>query len=370
MKRPHDHQASRITFVGTLPPPVTGMTLLTARVANRLQEAGQVTLLDWSSGLSRKGLRFRFARMVRVLRSLVTLLCRGPVRNARLYLVANSSWGLYLTGVFAFCAGRLGYRVYLHHHVYSYIDRYDWRMAWIDRCMTGNGVHVVHCDQMIEDFRRRYHSVCRFAVVFPSVVSIPLAKPHFSAHRPFRLGLLSNLTISKGLDLAIDTFNQLAASGQQVRLDLAGPVQSRQAKRLLREALAAHPASVRYWGPLFDEEKVRFFSNLDAFLFPTKYRNESWGIVLHEAMAAGVPVITYDRGCTRTAVGEHAGLVIERDADFTSIAAAQIQKWIDREDEYRAASQAAIDQAEFLQREGARTLDKFVAEMFSPADFP
>ena len=110
---------------------------------------------------------------------------------------------------------------------------------------------------------------------------------------------------------------------------------------------------------------MRFFSDIDAFLFPTKYRHESWGIVLHEAMAAGVPVITYDRGCTRVVVGEHAGVVVDRDGEFASVAAVQIMRWMDHDDEYRAASKAAIEQADYLHREGQRTLTQFVQRMYS-----
>lgn len=362
MPSPNESQVE-VWVLGPLPPPVTGMTLLTQQIVAKLQECGPITMVNWSPGFSRKGIRFRSVRICRVLKSLLHLLRRGRVENGRLYLVSNSNWGLYFTAILVFCARRLGYQIYLHHHVYSYIDRYDWRMSWIDWLIRDVGVHIVHCEKMVEDFRDQYGTSSRFTIVCPSVVSIPLGKKRFAAHRPFRLGHLSNLTIAKGLVTVLDTFHSLRRMGQNVCLELAGPVQSGEASRVLQQTLLDYPELVKYWGPLFGKDKSQFFSEIDVFLFPTQY--ESWGIVLNEALAAGVPVITYDRGCTRVVVGERAGLIVHPNQKFTEMACRQICRWIASEEEYRAASQAAIEQADYLHREGERTLSQFVHQMFS-----
>ena len=36
--------------------------------------------------------------------------------------------------------------------------------------------------------------------------------------------------------------------------------------------------------------------NIDLLIFPTRYTNETEGIINHEAMSRGVPVIAYGRG--------------------------------------------------------------------------
>jgi glycosyltransferase involved in cell wall biosynthesis len=355
--------SAELVVLGTLPPPVTGHTVLTEQVVRRIQSAGPVRFFNWSTGLSKKGFKFRTTRVLRVLQSLLHLLRRGRVRNQRLYLVANSTrFGLYLTALVVALARRLGYQLYLHHHSYLYIERHDWRMAYIDRRMSPGGVHVVHSEKMAADFQRRYDSLCGFRIVYPSVVKIPLGRPRPSPGRPFRIGHLSNLSIAKGLDLVIETFEALLRA-RDVRLELAGPVQKGRAQDALKAVVARHPTTVRYRGPLYGDDKLNFFEQIDAFVLPT--RNESWGIVLHEALAAGVPVITFDRGCTQTVVGKGAGLVVSPDADFVQLASRQIERWIEREDEYSAVSQAAIDQAESLHREGERTATEFAAHVFS-----
>jgi glycosyltransferase involved in cell wall biosynthesis len=356
-----------IWVLGTIPPPVTGMTLLTEQVVRGLQRAGPITFLNWSPGMQRRGLRFRFRRVTRAIASVGRLLAHGRVRNSRLYLTANSSrGGLVLTGIVVAVAVRLGHRVYLHHHTYAHIDGYDWRMAWIDRTMGRRGVHVVHAQQMIDDFRARYPTQCGFEVVYPSIVAVELGQPKDAPGTPFRLGHLGNLMPAKGLHVVLETFETLRSKGCNVCLKLAGPFHTREAKAVVERAVDRHGGLVQYEGPLYGQAKRRFFTEIDAFLFPS--RSESWGIVLHEAMAAGTPVIANDRGCVRTAVGDRAGLVVARGEDFLSLAVPQIQRWMADGDLYRAASQAAIDQAAYLHEQGKRTLEAFVAHMFSAGD--
>lgn len=287
-----------------------------------------------------------------------------------LYLVANSQSGLYLTAVLVFVSRALGYSIYLHHHVYWYIDRYDFRMGWIDRWMSKAGTHVVHCDKMAADFRRRYGSKSKFLCVYPSIVSIPIGRAHCALGSPLRIGLLSNLTIAKGVDLAIETFRSLVSKGQAVELRLAGPAKDRETRRLIDRAVADYSETIQFLGPQYGTEKTEFFNNLDVFLFPTRYENESWGIVINEALAAGVPVITCNRGCTATVVGDRAGLVVDSADAFVEQATHQIQRWIDTPDEYLLASQAAIEQAHQLERLGQQTLDHFAEHLFSGVAVP
>src|SRR5262245_17120803 len=303
----------KVLVIGPLPPPVTGMTLLTQKVLQRLQEAGPVTIWNLSHGRPKNTPRTHAIRVFNTLKCAGKLMLHGRTQSGRLYLVANSRSGVLLTGALVFIGRRLGYRIYLHHHTYGYIDTYHRRMAWIDRQLREDSVHIVHCDQMISDFQRKYPTRCRFATVYPSVVSLDIDQPRLSPGSPFRLGMLSNLTIDKGVDLAISTFSKLHSEGRQVCLTLAGPIRSPAAKSLIDKALAEYPQQVSHLGAVYGQAKAQFFANIDALLFPTQYNEESWGIVLNESLAAGAPAITFDRGCTRTVVGKRAGLVVPRE---------------------------------------------------------
>jgi glycosyltransferase involved in cell wall biosynthesis len=351
-----------------LPPPVTGMTLLTEKVVDRLREKTAITVATWTAGDSRQRPHTRTLRLLRAAKCLAKLVLHGPVRNTHLYLTANSKGGLIMTGMLVNAARRLGYQVYLHHHAYNYIDQYDKKMAWIDRSMGPEDVHLVHCPQMMEDFRARYPSKSRFAYLYPSIVSLPLTQPRGQISEPFRLGFLANLTVAKGLDLVLETFRVLRQRGRNVRLCLAGPCNTVEAELLVSQALQEHEGLISHVGGVYDERKIEYFNSIDCFLFPTKYDCESWGIVLNEALASGLPVITTDRGCVRTLVGTRGGSIVDDPRDYVDHAVRRIEAWIDSPQEYVAASRAAIEQAEYLHREAAIQLEHVTSQICAPAN--
>ncbi len=360
-----DADRPTVVVLATTPPPVTGMTLVTEQVVCALEKAGPTTFFNWSTGISKRGLMFRTARVLRILRSFFFLLRNGRVRNGRLYIVANSKIGLLLTAAVVWLARRLNYTVYLHHHTYYYIDERDWRAAWINRMLGGHGVHVVHTPQMADDYQHVYPGAGPFVFVYPSVVVAPIGTVRGEISSPIRLGHLANLSVGKGLDLVLDTFQTLRDRGHDIRLTLAGTFLTQEARRVVEQAVKDNGGLVEYVGPVYGEDKTRFFASIDCFVFPS--RSESWGIVLHESMASGVPVVAYNRGCARTVIGEQAGVIVDRDANFAAIAVDQIERWINDKSTYHVASQAAIEQALFLEREGDRTLNEFVAMMFAPS---
>jgi glycosyltransferase involved in cell wall biosynthesis len=355
---------AKVVVLGRVPPPVTGMTLFTQKILEQMQAVGPVDFINWSIGATKRTAITRVRYAAKSFRSWIELLRRGRVKDRRLYLVSNSGAGLYSTAALTWLAARLGYSIYLHHHVYNYIDQYDRRMARIDRWMGPCGVHVVACRGMIRDFQRQYHTPRRFAIVRPSAVVVKVGSPRRGQFVPLRLGMLSNLSLAKGLDQAIETFAELHRAGRPVTLTLAGPALDRAASRLITRTLADYPGHVHYLGAVYNEAKSRFFAGIDVLLFPTQ--QESWGMVLHEALAVGIPVIANDRGCTALVVGEKAGLVVHRGEDFVESAGAQLARWQDQPAEYAAASSFAIEQADFLNREGQRTLAEFARHMFSP----
>ena len=192
--------------MGPFPPPVTGMTALTEKFVQGLQRKLPVRISSWSSGDDRQRPHKRALRVLRALSCLAKLRMHGRVRNARLYVTANNKAGLHLTRLFVQTGRRLGYTVYLHHHTYNFIDAFDPKMAAINESMGPGDVHVVHCPQMIEDFQRQYPVRCKFEYVYPSIVSMPLGQPRSTLPATFRLGMLANLTVEKGLDIVLNTF--------------------------------------------------------------------------------------------------------------------------------------------------------------------
>ncbi|HEX3601085.1 MAG TPA: glycosyltransferase family 4 protein [Lacipirellulaceae bacterium] len=362
------NQTPFVWAMAALPPPITGMTVLTEKVVEGLQRKQPVRVSNWSSGDDRRRLHTRALRVFRASMCYASLISHGRVRNAKLYLTSNHKSGLHFTKLFVKTGRRLGYRIYLHHHAYNYIDHFDSKMAAINASMGPHDVHLVHCPQMIEDFKRKYPVDCQFDYVFPSIVSLPLSRPRIGMPTVFRLGTLANLTVEKGLDIVLTTFRALHTLQPNVRLTLAGPCGSAEAERLVAAAVREHHGLVEHIGAVYGERKQQFFDSIDCFLFPSKWNAESWGIVLNEALAAGVPVIASNRGCIRTLVGGHAGLVVDDPTTYVDTAVRQIETWRANQQDYVATSRAAIEQADYLHRQAALQLERLATHICSPGE--
>lgn len=80
------------------------------------------------------------------------------------------------------------------------------------------------------------------------------------------------------------------------------------------EPLLADPL-VEFVGEIGDQEKGRFLGGADALLFPIDWP-EPFGLVMIEAMAAGAPVIAYDRGSVREVIEEGlTGFIVNNEAE-------------------------------------------------------
>lgn len=104
------------------------------------------------------------------------------------------------------------------------------------------------------------------------------------------IGHLANLSAEKGTVDLLEASNRLAARGIDHRLILAGPEM-----RNARAALAdSQPNRVICLGAIDDADKRAFFAGIDVFALPS--RSDSFGLVLLEAWANGVPNVVYRAG--------------------------------------------------------------------------
>ena len=104
----------------------------------------------------------------------------------------------------------------------------------------------------------------------------------------------------KGIDDLIKTIGYLAERVESFRAVLVGNVEA--ALRPLFDACGLSNV-VEFAGFVPEEEKLKFFKRSRVFLMPSRY--ESWGIVIGEALACGVPVVAYDIDAYRPIFGEY-----------------------------------------------------------------
>lgn len=355
-----------ITVHGVLPPPVTGMSACTRSMIDLMAARMPVESYSWSNGAPQLSLWFRLSKAVRAQLSPWKLLFSRRREQHVFYMPSNAGAALYLNWLAIAAARVRGYRCAVHHHIYIYLTRYDWRIKVLDRLLGRDGLHVVLCPDMERRLRSLYDCRASIAIV-PSTLQLlqssfapaaPAATDR-SPDEPFCLGLIGNLSLAKGLDVAIDTLRALCQRGRDVRLILAGPTQSSVETELIDQAREEFGSHLDYRGPVYQEEKQRFFGDLQALIFPTRYP-DAQPLVVTETFAFGRPVVSYGRGCIPSMMGTRASWSIDTSDDFVARAVPQIEAWMDNPEQYADDCRFARGRYETLLADAARAIDAFV----------
>ncbi len=115
----------------------------------------------------------------------------------------------------------------------------------------------------------------------------------------------------KGIDLLFEAFEALMANGVDATLEIVGTGPLEGPLRGGQSSAAAQ--RTRWTGFLSPEELPQRFAAADVFVLPS--RHDGWAVVINQALAAGLPVITTAAVGASQWVREHdAGCVIAADS--------------------------------------------------------
>jgi len=142
----------------------------------------------------------------------------------------------------------------------------------------------------------------------------------------------------KGFDLLLEAFSHVRQADPGTRLEIVGPAGD--ASGALSGA--AH-AGISVLGPMSQPELARRFHGADCLVLPS--RNDSYGMVVPEALAAGLPVIVSEMVGARELVSEGVNGWVVRVDDVGALAERML--WCSRHRaEVRAMRQACLASAE------------------------
>ena len=155
----------------------------------------------------------------------------------------------------------------------------------------------VHCTSAAEADHVREFGVSRPVAVIPIGVnlnSFHLAPRLASPDRQRTVLFLSRLHPKKGLPSLLEAWHRLGAEADGWQLRIVGPDEGGHRSEL--EQLAQSfgiAASVSIEDPVYGEARLPILQHADLFVLPS--RSENFGMVVAEALACGVPVITTDQ---------------------------------------------------------------------------
>lgn len=152
----------------------------------------------------------------------------------------------------------------------------------------------------------RSHYKIRMKVISPWVR--PPSNPSKSAtHSGVVFGCLARVAPEKGQRILLEAFSIIRHTNPEWKLKIAGKGPDLE---WLRQYLDQNDLSSQVEVLGFVDDPHEFYRSLDIFVMPSIWELEGFGLVSVEAMAAGVPVICFDRPPMNHVITASTGLLV------------------------------------------------------------
>lgn len=165
------------------------------------------------------------------------------------------------------------------------------------------------------DYHARFPQLPHYCIPYHCELAAFLAAPRSPPGARLRFLFCGQMIRRKGVDLLLLAFDSLVRKGYDIELLLVG--REAELPEFLAQIDTSSSSRIIYEGFKAPEELPDMFARADVFVMPS--RHDGWGVVVNQALAAGLPVITSD------AVGAGLDLVEDRVNGMT-IAAGDAQQ--------------------------------------------
>jgi glycosyltransferase involved in cell wall biosynthesis len=245
---------------------------------------------------------------------------KSALRDVRaVYLpIAQEFPGLVRDLAFVLVPRLFGKPVIIHLHGGSFctfFDRQSRFVRFLLRAVLGGAARGIVLTEALKPALACVLPSSRLVVV-QNGVDLPNVDPVRAepARESVTVLFLSSLFPSKGLLVFIEALAQAREREPRLRGVVAGPWPSRdvekEARALVRRLLPE--AVLNFTGPVGGVEKTRALMAADIFCLPSFYPQEGQPLVIIEAMAAGLPVVsTRWKGIPETVVDGETGLLVD-----------------------------------------------------------
>jgi glycosyltransferase involved in cell wall biosynthesis len=140
------------------------------------------------------------------------------------------------------------------------------------------------------DYATRFPGTRHFCIPYHCDLTAFIDAPRSEPAASVRFLFCGQMIRRKGVDLLLSAFDRLVQKGLDVELHLVGREAS--LPHFLSTVSPAAKDRIRYEGFQPPAILPRFFARADAFVLPS--RHDGWGVVVNQALGAGLPVITSD----------------------------------------------------------------------------
>lgn len=307
---------NKIFFILHMPPPIHGAAIMGRYIHDSLtiNQAFDCCYLNLTLAKSLqdigKGGIHKFIDFIRQLWNI-----RKKVKTFQpnlCYVTPNAKGGaFYKDFVVVMMLKMMGQKVVVHYHNKGVATRQNRLLDnWLYQHFF-KGLKVILLAEPL------YKDICKYVdrkdVYFcPNGIPIQKNLPHRINHEGFNILFLSNMMEEKGVWDLIDACRILKEKGKSFHCHFVGKwsdISEISFEQKIQQLDLKNYISA--YGAKYGEEKIMFFQKADIFVFPT--HNETFGLVLLEAMEYEIPCISTNEGGVSTVIEDgKTGFVVEK----------------------------------------------------------
>lgn len=322
-----DDSRPKILVIGPTPPPYNGMSVATQNVLeSSLKEQFDLIHLDTADrrGLANVG-RLDFTNVCLAIWHFLRFAYLLVVERPQIVYVPIAQNSLaFLRDCLFLIPAKLTYRkVIVHLHGGYFRDFYEESNALLQALIRWTLKDVARAIVLGPELKFVFQGLVpeeRIAVVPNGIDARIFAVSNQglkdsslgSKKKGYQVLFLGTLLKSKGFIDVLYAIPRVLARRQDVRFVFAGePCHARERDAAMEfiDTVNLH-SFVCFPGVVSGKEKSDLFLSSDMFVLPTYYPYEGQPLVILEAMAAGLPIVTTDQGCIRETVGK-GGFIVE-----------------------------------------------------------
>lgn len=321
-----------VLFFLKVPPPIHGSTVMNRQVMQSAIIHNNLSSVCFPVSISKDVSdvgKFSLGKVRKILGDYTKLPAVMKKTKPKLVYFAVSPYGNALIKDFLFYRIIRFYRtpVVFHHHGKGVKKQGDrsalYRMLY--RSMFTNNYHICLAKELVPDIAG-YTKTKPFIV--PNGIADHGVRRQYELldSNKIRIVYVSNFTKSKGILVLLDAARIISQQTENFEISIIGKpydLSQQEVEAYIKDNGLAKYVVLR--GAQYDDQKFKSIAEHDFLVFPTFYENETFGLVLTEAMQCGLPVISTREGGIPSVVDDgETGFLVEKN-DSQALAGKMLQ---------------------------------------------
>ena len=316
----------KVLVVGQTPPPYGGQAIMISRFVNcQISDVSLIHVrMGFSAHMNEVG-RVRLSKITHMLSLIARMIYHRLVSGVRVLYYPPAGPDrvpMFRDFVILISTRWLFDKTIFHYHSGGISELYDqlppWQ-RWLFRRAYFGADAAIRLSELNPEDGKRLEAKREFIV--PNGIDDPCPEfkaaatfPDITPTQPLRILFVGILRESKGVLDLIEACGKLAACGVPFEVELMGQWHSdefaaRAGQRIAELNLGER---IRFLGQITGSDKFEAYRRADVFCFPSFFNNETFGVVLVEAMACGLPTVsTYWRAIPSVVDEGHTGYLVQ-----------------------------------------------------------